>query len=181
MVFRERQQIVICVAAAVMIAGFVLFRYLPLRKRIKAVEQSRAAQRIVAAKALAQSRQLPALKEQIRKLKREVGNYEANVPGHRDLGVFLHGIANLMNKHNLREQRVQPGREVETEGLSCIPISMQCKGRLKHVWEFFGSLQSLDRLVRIEQIKLLNDRDFSGEVSTQTNAIICYRTEAEQG
>jgi Tfp pilus assembly protein PilO len=58
---------------------------------------------------------------------------------------------------------------------------MQGKGRLKQIFEFFGRLQSLDRLVRIEQVKLVNDRDFSGEVSMQTKAVIYYRTEAGQG
>lgn len=181
MLFRERQQIVICVVAAAMVGGFVLFRYLPLRKRIKALAQARAEQRLAIAKDTAQSGQLPALKEQLLKLQKAVGSYEANVPGQRALGVFLHRIANLMNEHNLREQLVQPGKEIETKELSCIPVSIQCKGRLKQIFEFFRSLQGLDRLVRIEQVKLENDSNFSGEVSMQTKASIYCRPQTRQG
>ena len=179
--FRERQQIVIFVIAGAMVSGFVLFRYLPLQKRIRAVEQARAAQRLAITKTSAESRQVPALKGQLLKLQRTVGNYEANVPGQRALGVFLHRIANLMNEYNLRERLIQPGEEVKAEGLNCIPVSMQCKGGLKQIFKFFKSLQVLDRLVRIEQIKLVNDGDFSGEVGMQTKAVIYYRAEAEQG
>ena len=181
MQFRERQQIAIFVIAGAMVSGFVLFRYLPLQKRIKAVEQARAAQTLAIAKASAESRQVPALKGQLLKLQRTVGNYEVNVPRQRTLGVFLHRIANLMNENNLREQLIRPGKEVEAEELNCIPVSMQCKGGLKQIFAFFKSLQVLDRLVRIEQIKLVNDSDFSGEVGMQTEAVIYYRAETEQG
>lgn len=175
---RERQQVVICVVAGVMVGGFLLFRYLPLRKRIKAIAHTRVFQKAAAAKALSQSGQLPTLKEQLQELRQVVGNYEAKVPSHNGLGVFLKHIANLMNEHNLREQRIEPGGEVQAEGLNCVPVTMQCKGRLKHIFEFFDSLQSLERLVRIGWVKLQNDNHFSGEVSMQAETVIYYRPQA---
>lgn len=181
MPFRERQQIAICVIAAAMVSGFVLLRYLPLQKRIRAVKQAQAVQKLAIAKASAESKQLPALKEKLLKLQTAVGNYEANIPAQRALGVFSHRIANLVNEHSFRGQLIQPGKEVAAEKLNCIPVSMQCKGRLAQIFEFFKSLQSLDRFVRIEQVKLVNDSDFSGEVSMQTKAVIYYRPEAGKG
>ncbi len=178
--FRERQQTVICIVAGAMVGGFVLFRYLPLQKRIKAVEQRRAEQALVIAKASAESEQLPALEERLLKLRSTVGNYGRQVPEDRNLGGFLHGIADLMNKHNLREQLIQPGKETEAAELNCIPVNVQCRGRLKRIFEFYKSLQGLDRLVRIEQVKLTNDSDFTGEVKVQTKAVIYYRAQAGQ-
>lgn len=180
MLFRERQQTMICVAAAAIVVGFLLFRYLPLQRRIKVVEQARASQRLAITRASAQSAQLPVLKEQLRKLEKTVEDYEANIPGQRDLGVFLQRIADLMNKHNLKDQLVQPGEEIETEELHCIPVSVQCKGGLKQIFGFFKSLQLLDRLVRIGEVRLINDKDFSGEVSVQAETIIYYRPKGEQ-
>lgn len=180
MLFRKRQQIIICVAAGTIVIGFVLFRYLPLQKRIEAVEQSRVARRLVISKSSAESAQLPAFREHLLKLERMVGNYETNVPGRRDLGMFLHRIADLMSKYNLTDQLVQPGKEIETKGVHCIPISMQCRGRLKQIFEFFGSLQVLDRSLRIEQVKLENDGDFSGEVNMRAETVIYYRQDGEQ-
>jgi len=180
MLFRERQQAVICIVAGAILGGFVLFRYLPLQKRIKAVEQRRAEQALVIAKASAESEQLPALEEQLLKLQSTVGNYGRKVPENRNLGGFLHGIADLMNKYNLSEQLIQPDKEIETDELNCIPVNVQCRGKLKRIFEFYKSLQELDRLVRIEQVKLTNDSDFSGEVKVQTKAIIYYRAQAGQ-
>jgi len=164
-----------------MVGGFVLFRYLPLHKRITAVEQAKADQRLTITKALSQSGQLGALKKQREDLDRRIGNYEAAVPAQGDVGPFLRRITNLMNEHNLDEHNIQHGTEVEAEELNCIPISMQCKGQLKQIFEFFGSLKKLERSVRIEKIKLLNDQDFGGEVTMQTDAVIYYSSDAEQG
>jgi hypothetical protein len=52
---------------------------------------------------------------------------------------------------------------------------------LAKIFEFYKQLQSLDRLVRVEQVKLENDGDFSGEVTMQTKTVIYYRAEAVKG
>jgi Tfp pilus assembly protein PilO len=152
-----------------------LFRYMPLHKKAKALEQAKAAQALVIAKASAQSVLMAALEEKLQKQQIAVGKFEANVPSDRNIGEFLQQIAGLMNKHNLKEQIVQPGEEVKTDELNCIPIVMRCKGQLKQIFEFYKSLQAMDRLIRIEKVDLANDSDFSGEVGMETRAVIYYR------
>jgi Tfp pilus assembly protein PilO len=181
MLFREREQIVICVTAGAMVAAFVLFCYLPLRQRIKAVERKKAAQTLAITKASMERAQMPVIKEQLLKLQRTVGNYEANIPAQNDFGVFLQQIADLMRKHNLKEQVIAPRKEIEVKELNCIPVDVQCKGKLAQVFEFYKRMQRLDRLVRIEQVELVNDSDFSGDVSMQTKVVIYYRPQSKQG
>ncbi len=171
----------IFVAAGVTIGGFGLFRYLPLRRTMKAVKQTKAAQTLTIAKGTADNKQLSLLKEHLLKLQCELENYEANIPGQRDLGAFLHRIADLMNEHNLSEQVIEPRKEVKSEELNCIPVNMQCKGKLAQIFEFYRRLQRLDRLVRIEQVKLTNDSDFNGQVTMEARAVIYYRAKVGQG
>lgn len=177
----ERKQVAIYIAAGAIITAFVLFRYLPLCQRIKAVEQTKNAQKLAISRASMEKVQLPTFEDQLLNLQRTVGNYEANIPAQRDLGVFLQQIDDLMSKHNLREQVVAPGKEIEAKKLNCIPVSVQCKGKLAQIFEFYKLVQKLDRLVRIEQIRLMNDSDFSGEVGMQTDLVIYYRPKTEQG
>ena len=181
MLFRERQQLTICVVAGVIVGGFVLFRYLPLRRTMKALRQTKASQTLTIAKGTADNKQLSLLKEQLLKLQHELENYEANIPGQRDLGAFLHRIADLMNEHNLSEQVNETLKEVKGEKLNCIPVNMQCKGKLDRIFEFYRRLQGLDRLVRIEQVKLTNDSDYDGQVSMEARAVIYYRAKVGQG
>ena len=167
--------------AVVIIGGFVLFRYRPLSREKQTIEQNIFAQRLTIAKGMADGKQLSILKQQLLKVQGELEDYEANIPDERALGVFLRRIAALMNEHNLREQDIEPREEVKGDEFCCIPLSMQCKGKLSQIFEFYKQLQGLDRLVRIERVKLTNDKDFSGEVSMETEAVIYYRAQVGQG
>jgi Tfp pilus assembly protein PilO len=180
MLFRGKQQVVICAIAGVIVCVFVLFWYLPLRARMKAVEQARTAQVLAIARGAADSQRLPLLKEQLRQLESELGSYESNIPEQGALGAFVRGIADLMNEHDLKEQVITPGAEVEAERFRCIPVSMQCKGKLSQIFKFYHQLQALDRLVRIEQVRLSNDSGYDGQVSMETKAVIYYRAKVGQ-
>ena len=179
MLFRKRQQVIICIVAGLFVADFVLFGYLPLKNRLKAIKQARTAQNTVIAKAATQRERLPALREQVQGLQSVVADFEANVPAQKYIGEFLQEIANLMTQHNLSEQVVAPSKEIEGDGLHCIPVDVQCKGKLARIFEFYQRLQDLDRLVRIEQVSLTNDTDLGGQVSMQTRAVIYYRRQGE--
>ena len=182
MLFRERQQILICVAAVAIVGGFALFRYLPLRKRLQAIEERRTAQKLALAKAETAKQQLPLLAEQLQKTQEEIGDYDAKIPRERNhLGVFLQQVTNLMNEHDLRENVIEPGQEIKADGLQCIPVDIRCKGRMDRIFKFYKRMQGLNRLVRIEHVKLNNDSSFSGEVNMQTKAVVYYRMEPDQG
>lgn len=175
---RDRQQIVICIIAGAMVCGFLFFRYLPQRKRSKSIKARLISAEMAVAKATAESQQLPLLAGELIKIKQEVGDFERQIPDSRDVGQFLHEIADLMSEHNLKDQQVNPDKEIKTDALNCMPVSMKCKGKLARIFEFYRSLQQLDRLVRIEQVELVNDKNFTGEVSMQTQAVIYYRPKA---
>jgi Tfp pilus assembly protein PilO len=180
-VFRERKQVVICLIAIVSVGGFVLFRFLPMYKTFKAVEQLKTAQRLIIAKGISDSEQLPLFMDQLIKFKAGIGDYENSIPQQKTLGLFVHQMADLMNQHQLEEQEIAPGAETEAEGLNCIPVSIQCKGQLEQIFTFFRELQALDRLIRIQQVKLLNDQNFRGQVSLETDVVIYYKAAVVPG
>ena len=187
-IFREKRQIVICVAIAAMVSGFVLLRYLPLRRKTAAVRSKVIETRLTIAKTGQQNAQLPTLTEKLLKLQSKTANFNLKIPQQMALGEFLHKIANLMNDHNLSDQIVLPTKESGISDsekfmsantkLNAIPVKMQCKGRLPQIFEFYKSLQKLDRTIRIDKVKLENRTDYSGEVTMQTTAIIYYRSPA---
>lgn len=181
LLFQERKQILIFAAAVAIVGGFVLLRYLPLRKARDAIASRRAAAESIIRKARGQQKQIPALAKQLADLQKKVENFEENVPSHRGLGVFLQQIAGLMSKHNLGNQLIEPGKETETGELRCIPVNIRCRGRLSQIFEFYKSLRDLERAIRIGQVELTNQSDFSGEVGMETKATIYYRAEAERG
>ena len=175
MFFRERQQLTICIVAGVVVCVFMLFWYLPIHKKMKAVRQTKAVQSLAIAKGAADSRQLTLMKEQLLKLQVKLGNYKASIPEQSTFGGFLGRIADLMNENNLNEQEITPGKVITTDEFNCIPVSMRCKGKLAQIFKLYCQLQTLDRLIRIEQVKLSNDGSYNGQVSMETKAVIYYR------
>jgi Tfp pilus assembly protein PilO len=175
MYFRERQQVTICVVAGVVVCVFMLFVYLPLYKQMKAIRQTKAAQSIAIAKGADDSQQLPLMKEQLLELRDRLKSYEANIPEQNTFGGFLGKITDLMNENSLKEQEITPGDVIKADQFNCIPVGMNCKGNLGQIFNFYRQLQALDRLVRIEQVKLSNDSNYKGHVSMETKAVIYYR------
>jgi Tfp pilus assembly protein PilO len=173
--FGQRQQVIICVVAVAIVCVFLLFWYLPLHNQMKTIRQTEDAQALLIAKGAADSKQLPLLKEQLLQLQARLGNYETNIPEQNTFGSFLGRITDLMNQNNLKEQEVKPSEEVKTDKLNCIPVSIRCKGELAQIFRLYRQLQTLDRLIRIEQIKLSNDGKYKGQVSMETKAVIYYR------
>jgi Tfp pilus assembly protein PilO len=153
----------------------MLFWYLPLHKKMKAIRQAKAAQSLAIAKGADHSKQLHLMKEQLQELQEKLANYEANIPEQNTFGDFLGSIADLMNENNLKEQEITPGEEIRANKFNCIPVTMRCKGKLVQIFELYRQMQTLDRIVRIEEVKLSNDKDFSGQVSMETKAFIYYR------
>ncbi len=181
MFFRTKQQIIIFIAAGVMLMSFVFFVYRPLEKKMKAIKSETAMTRVVIEEANSRKKQLPVLEKQFQQMQSVTKEYELNMPEKRELGSFLHQIADLMNEHNLKNQFIEPGKEVETEKLNCIPVSMKCKGKLAQIFEFYKSLQNLNRLIRIEHVSLENKSNPGGEIDMETKAVIYYRLTKEKG
>lgn len=176
--FRERQQIAISVLAVVLVGGFVVLRYLPLRRQIKDISRQKTAEVLALRKGQTEREQLPLLREQLESLRLAVGNYEMSIPEHRSVGLFLRKIADLMNEFGLQDQAVTPGEEIVVNNLHCIPVQMKCTGRLSELFEFHKRLQGLDRLVRIENVTLVNNAELSGEIHMDIKTVIYYRAEA---
>ena len=76
---------------------------------------------------------------------------------------------------DLKEVEVEAAEEVKADEFNCIPVRIRCKGELAQIFKLYRQFQTLDRLIRIEQVRLSNDNDFNGQVSMETKAIIYYR------
>jgi len=163
---RKRRFIILAVIGAGFLA-FVLLRYVPLQRCRAAVKQAQLSGQLDLARRQAESAQLPELREQIEKLGAKVGGFEVKVPSARNYGSFLEQVTELMDSYRLKGQSVQPGSETEIfvkdQKVMCIPISIKCSGKLKDIFEFFQSLQVLDRKIRIGRVELGNSNKLNKE------------------
>jgi Tfp pilus assembly protein PilO len=168
----RKQQMGLYIIAGLFVCDFVACGYLPSRQRLAALEHAWAQQRKTIAMAATQSTELPGLERRVRDMRAAVENFEVRVPADRALGTFLQQIAAIMKDCGLGEQVVLPGKESKTDDLNCIPIHLACKGTLADLFRFFGRVQALDRLVRIEKVALDNDAGLTGQIGMQVEATI---------
>jgi Tfp pilus assembly protein PilO len=172
---RRKQQLWVYLIAVLFVADFISYGYMPSRRRLQSLKQAGAQQEAMIRTAAMQSKKLPGLKQRLKTVEEIVEHYDAYVPEERALGAFLQDIAHMMTEHRLTDQVVVPQDEMRSSGVRCIPVHMNCKGSLSDLFGFFGDLQTMGRLVRIEKTVLTNDNEYTGQVSLHTEAVIFYR------
>ena len=176
----RKQQVWVCIIAGLFLCDFILCGYLPSQQRLTSLLQAREHQRNAIHMAAAQGAELPGLKTRLRDTEAIVDRFEACVPADSALGAFLQRITAVMAAHELTDPVVLPGKEQEAEDLGCIPIHMTCQGTVTSLFDFFNTLETLDRMVRIDKVTLENDSDFTGKLTMQAEAYIFYQLKSSR-
>jgi len=176
----RRQQVWVYVITLLFLADFLFYGYMPSHRRLQNLRMSRSQQATMIQAAATQSKELPTLKLRLKNVQKVVEHYDAYIPRAASPGVFLKEIAGIMDKHRLMDQVVVPGQEVESSGVGCVPVHINCKGSLKDLFSFFHDFQAMERLVRIESVSLKNDSEYTGQVSMETDAVVFYQLQAPQ-
>ncbi|MBW8016372.1 MAG: type 4a pilus biogenesis protein PilO [Planctomycetes bacterium] len=176
----DKQQIIIIVVAVISLGGFGVLRYRPLAAKTRSIKAARAQFLTGDEKVKTQARQLPILNAKMEQKKKQIGDYDRKIPFGRRFASLYDEITAVMKKHNLSEQLIQPGRETVGEEISSIPITINCSGGLKDIFEFFRSIESFDRLIRIEDIEMVSELD-QDIVAVKAGAIVYYRRQSSTG
>ncbi len=175
----EKKQVQIIGIAAVIILGFGVLRFYPLGRRMANIRRTRREQGAAVAQVRQYTMGIPALRRQADDLRAKLADYDLRIPPDRRFADLWRRMAEAMNRHNLQEQVVQPGAETTGPVVGCIPIKIQCSGTLEQIFEFLKSLADFERLIRIDQLQLLNDSDYSGRIKLDATAKVYYQTAVE--
>lgn len=174
--FRVKQQVLILIAAAVLIVTYVVFRYLPMRRTSKNLKKELELQNVMITSEQVKLAELPKLEARLDELENKLADFDSKIPSDTQLGQFLGGIAALMDEYGLTEQQIAPHDEINAGSLVCTPVTMKCRGQLEQIRRFCQSLQGLDRTVRIEKFHLVNDSEYAGRLRMEAEAVIYHRT-----
>ena len=134
--------------------------------------QNKKQQNLIIAKGISDSEQLPVFTEQLNALRNKLEYFESNIPQNNEIGTFLKEISELMSRYNLSDRDIKPLQKVESNELICIPVNMECTGKLSEIFEFYRNLQSINRQIRILGVKLNNAGSFNGEIKMETDIVI---------
>ena len=124
----------------------------------------------------ANCQRLPILRKQLQDLEPDVAGFDKTIPVGQQYASLFQRIAAVMDECQLSEQNVQPGHEIVSEGIGCIPLTIKCKGDFKQVYQFLARLEGFERIVRIEDLHLENDSNYEGMVSMNAKARVFFQT-----
>ncbi|MCE5186321.1 MAG: type 4a pilus biogenesis protein PilO [Planctomycetaceae bacterium] len=173
----DRPQSLILLTAIVMLAGFGGLRYWPLLRQRHVLAAQMEQQSLQMEEIRQYSSLLPELRHRQRDLEDHLRRFTTQIPAQRDFAGLWQQIADAMNTCALREPWVQPGAETRSGRLCCIPVTIECKGSLEQVFAFCKSLEGMERLVRMEEMKLENSAELNAELKMKARVAVYYQPE----
>lgn len=171
----DRQQLIIVLLGVLVGGGFAIFRYIPIVRQKYTIQKEMEQQDQVIDEICSLSVLIPELKQQKNQLEKQLLPFEQKVPRGRNLAELWRHIAEVMNECGLTDQLVQPGAELKSDQLCSIPLTIECKGSMEQIFSLFKSLENVDRLVRVEEVNLENEKDFSSTVKMKARASVYYQ------
>lgn len=178
--FKYKQQAWVYVVGCLFVADFAFYGYLPAHRRLQTLDQAQRQNTRLIETARSQQLALPGLRQRLAATEEAVAHYEQSIPTEGSLVAFQRQITEIMTENALTDQVIVPQAEIEAGQLNCIPVRMNCKGSLEGIFGFCRQLRTMDRLVRIENLRLKNDTDYTGQVSLEAEAVVFYRSEKVQ-
>jgi len=177
----DKQQALIILAAVIMVTGFGGLRYLPMFRQKQAMAARMVQQRQEMDEIHTHSCLLPELRHQKKELEEQLGEFTQKIPQGRDFARLWQQIADAMNACRLREQWVQPGAEQAAGRLSCIPLAIECRGSMEQIFAFVKAVEAMDRLMRLDDLKLENGADFAADLKMSARVLVYYQPEEQAG
>lgn len=172
----DKQQTIILLITAVLLTGFAVFRYVPIVQTKLASRDMMDKHDIAMQQVQHYAKTMPELRREKQQYVQQLEDFSVKIPEGKQFAQLWQQIADVMNDCQLTEQLVRPGTEKQSQQLNCIPLTIECSGSFEQMFEFFQSLEKLDRLVRLEEIDLKNSNDFDATMKLNAKANIFYQS-----
>ena len=173
----DKQQTIIIVLAAILLCGFGVLQYIPVIHQRGKICDRMTQQDQLAETLCVQTTMLPELRHQEKELRDALVPITKKIPEGRHFATLWQQIADVMNACNLTNQLVQPGKELKSDQLCSIPLTLECQGSIEQLFAFLKAMEGMERLVRFDQVKLENDSDFKGIVKLYAKASVYYQSD----
>ncbi|MFC1763707.1 type 4a pilus biogenesis protein PilO [Planctomycetota bacterium] len=175
----NKAQIAVYAISALLVADFILFGYLPSKRRLSTLLESRHSQEASIAQAKADASQLAALRQAVSQSQILLEEQRQYIPQERHFNQFLEDVSELMQRHKLREQLIEPGRDVLGSNSVCIPVTLRCQGAFAQLFAFYQDLQKMPRLIRFEEIMFDRHPTATTQVEMIAHMAIYYQPDVD--
>jgi len=177
----DKQQWILITTVLLCVTGIGGLRVAPLLHQRRTLDETIQQHRQTLEEIHADGARLPDLAQQLDHMRAQAAVFDARIPAGRGFGDLWQQIADLMNQYHLSEQHVQPGPAVQADQLGAIPLTLAAVGTMQDLFAFFQAIEQWQRLIRFEQVELVNDSRSDGSVKLNAKAVLYYQIEPKQG
>ncbi len=146
------------VALILGVVGLYVFTvHLPQKRHLKRLEQDYRQQQEKLVKAKEEYSHLGELNKKVTLLRNVVNRLYKRMPAKGEFGSSLEKIVAGLNASKLVTEEISPQSPKSEEKFSEMPININFKGNFENICTFLAGLENLDRLIRIENLRLEGD------------------------
>ena len=154
------QRVLIYASAIILLVGsFAYFAYLPKHKEIGRLESEYKVLAEKLDKARTTAKQLNYYRAKMKAAEAQFNIVMKALPEKEEIPTLLSGISQAARDAGLDITKFQPNQEKAKEFYAEVPISISVSGNYHNVALFFDKISNLPRIVTIEAVKLIPDKD----------------------
>ena len=165
------QRVLIYASAIVLLVGsFTYFAYLPKHKEIGRLESEYKKLAEKLDKARKTAKQLNYYRTKMKAAEAQFNIVMKALPEKEEIPALLSGISQAARDAGLDITKFQPNPEIAKEFYAEVPITINVSGNYHNVAMFFDRISNLPRIVTIQAVKLLPDKE-GLKLSTSCTAV----------
>jgi len=171
--FLRRVQVLMAIGAALAVAAFYLVIYQPQSRQAMQLADRIVSQQKELSAETATAQNLPMVEAQVKSLNDHMAGLK-RVPTQPDIGDFIRDINQLSQESSLTKLDVQPGAARQSAIYDERPVKLTFQGDFAGVFQFLQGVEGLQRLTRVQSVKLHGVTGKAGVVAAEVTVCIYY-------
>jgi Tfp pilus assembly protein PilO len=165
------KQILLTVAIVALVIGVaVVGMFMPQQRKLKKIEAETALTQAELAENEIKAQTVPALIEQVERMKLLYKDFNRRLPAQDELGGFLETMSAHLLESQLVDELIQRKNPIPGELFYTLPVVMHLSGDYLDVAEFLQRLDGMERLARVETMKFhRNPNEAALDIELQIN------------
>jgi type IV pilus assembly protein PilO len=161
--------LIVFVSILVPLFLFYKFYYVPTKEKINILREEVKKLDLEIQKYEDMARKTTILEAQMRQRQEFLERVKEILPSEKEIPDILRQISDLAKEHNLEVITFEPEKEIPQDYYNIIPLKMEIQGRFSNVLNFLNSIENLQRLIALSNVKFQVKKN-------QLDAVVTFHT-----
>lgn len=176
----ERKQLVALLAAGVMLAVFALLVFVPKSQKLSKLRETLKETQAQLAEMSQRASEAPLVAADLEKLTPAYQQNLRRLPRENSTAEFLREVSAVLAEEETSRRELIPGAARPQTGYLELPISISFDSTFSGAYRALSRIEKLDRLSRVESVKMAAAADNSGLVRVELKLVVFQLAETKK-